>query len=116
MNAVKDAIAMTNISGRVFPWAYGYAAWETDEVIAEEVYRNILLAIIAVFLSTLIFIANLRGAVIIIFVVLITLVDVGGFLHFWGITIDTVSCNNLVIAIGLCVDFSAHIAHGFLSR
>lgn len=116
MNAVKDAIAMTNISGRVFPWAYGYAAWETDEVIAEEVYRNILLAIIAVFLSTLIFIANLRGAVIIIFVVLITLVDVGGFLHFWGITIDTVSCNNLVIAIGLCVDYSVHITHRFLSE
>ena len=116
MNAVKDAIAMTNISGRVFPWAYGYAAWETDEVIAEEVYRNILLAIIAVFLSTLIFIANLRGAVIIIFVVLITLVDVGGFLHFWGITIDTVSCNNLVIAIGLCVDYSVHITHRFLGE
>ena len=116
MNAVKDAIAMTNISGRVFPWAYGYAAWETDEVIAEEVYRNIILAIIAVFLSTLIFIANLRGAVIIIFVVLITLVDVGGFLHFWGITIDTVSCNNLVIAIGLCVDYSVHITHRFLSE
>ena len=24
------------------------------------------------------------------------------------------SCNNLIIAIGLCVDYSAHIAHRFL--
>ena len=116
MNAVKEAIKLSNISGRVFPWAYGYAAWETDEVIAEEVYRNISLALLCVFLSTLLFIADLRGAVIIIFVVFITLVDVGGFLHFWGITIDTVSCNNLVIAIGLCVDYSVHVTHRFLNE
>ena len=42
------------------------------------------------------------------------IVDVGGFMHFWNLTIDTVSCNNLIIAIGLCVDYSAHIAHRFL--
>ena len=37
-------------------------------------------------------------------------------MHFWDLTIDVISCNTLVISIGLCVDFSAHIAHGFLSR
>ena len=36
-------------------------------------------------------------------------------MHFWGLTVDVFSCNTLVISIGLCVDFSAHIAHGFLS-
>ena len=33
-----------------------------------------------------------------------------------GLTIDTVSCVNLIIAIGLCVDYSAHIAHRFLVK
>jgi hypothetical protein len=46
--------------------------------------------------------------------VVLTLANVGGFMHFWGLTIDTVSCTNLIIAIGLCVDYSAHIAHAFL--
>ena len=41
--------------------------------------------------------------------------QVAGFMHFWDLTIDVISCNTLVISIGLCVDFSAHIAHGFLS-
>ena len=94
----------------------GYAAWETDEVIAEEVYRNIGLAICCVFLSTLFFICNLRASLIIIGCVILTLVDVGGFMHFWGLTIDTVTCNNLVIAIGLCVDYSAHVTHRFLNE
>jgi len=114
MNAVKDAISQSNVTGRVFPYAYGYAAWETDEVIAEEVYRNIAVAVVCVFFTTLLFICNLRGALIIIGCVLLTLVNVGGFMHFWGLTIDTVSCNNLIIAIGLCVDYSAHVTHRFL--
>ena len=37
-----------------------------------------------------------------------------GMLHFWGITVDTLSCINIVLAIGLCVDYSAHIAHAFI--
>ena len=40
--------------------------------------------------------------------------DVGGFMHFWGLTIDVISCVNLVIAVGLCVDYAAHIVHCFL--
>jgi len=46
--------------------------------------------------------------------VVLTLVNVGGFIHFWGLTIDTVSCTNIIISIGLCVDYSAHIAHAFM--
>merc|ERR1719317_1481133 len=46
--------------------------------------------------------------------VVLTLVDLVGFLHFWGITIDTLSCVNIVLAVGLCIDYSAHIAHAFI--
>ena len=52
----------------------------------------------------------------IILCVFLTLVNVGGFMHFWGLTIDTVSCNNLIIAIGLCVDYSAHVTHRYLGE
>ena len=100
MNAVKDIIRASNISGKVFAMALGYATWETDEVISIEIYRNMALAIVCVFFTTLIFIHNLGGAIMILMCVCLTLVDVGGFMHFWGLTIDTVSCNNLIIAIG----------------
>ncbi len=40
--------------------------------------------------------------------------DIVGFLYLWGVTIDTLSCINIVLAIGLCVDYSAHIAHAFI--
>ena len=114
MNAVKDAVSQSNISGRVFAHASVYFVWETDEVIGDEVYRNIGVAVLCVFFTTLLFICNLTGALIIIGCVILTLVNVGGFMHFWGLTIDTVSCINLTIAIGLCVDYSAHMTHRFL--
>jgi predicted RND superfamily exporter protein len=36
-------------------------------------------------------------------------------MHFWGLTIDVVSCIDLVLAIGLCVDYAAHIGHTFMT-
>lgn len=115
MNRVKEIIANANLTqGKVFPLSMGYASWETDEVIAEELYRNIALAILCIFLTTLFLLANLRASILVLICVVFSLVDVGGFMHFWNLTIDTVSCNNLIIAIGLCVDYSAHIAHRFL--
>lgn len=36
-------------------------------------------------------------------------------MHWWGLTIDITSMNILIISVGLCVDFCAHIVHGFLT-
>ena len=45
--------------------------------------------------------------------VLLTLVDITGMIHFWGLTIDPISCVIIVLGVGLCVDYSVHIAHAF---
>ena len=42
-------------------------------------------------------------------------VDVAGSMHFWGLTIDTVTTIILILAIGLAVDYSAHIGHMFMT-
>ena len=111
MNRVKKIIKEANLTGKVFPLSQGYAGWETDEVISEELYRNIALAILCIFVTTVVLIGHLICSILVLLMVLLSLVDVGGFMHFWGLTIDTVSCVNLIIAIGLCVDYSAHVAH-----
>ena len=46
--------------------------------------------------------------------VVITLTDIIGYLHFWDITIDIISCINIVLAIGLCVDYSVHIGLSYM--
>ena len=59
--------------------------------------------------------ADIWGSIVVMICVTMTLVDVMGYMHFWGLTIDVVSSVIIIISIGLCVDYSAHIAHAFLS-
>ena len=115
MNRVKEILRNANFSSKAFPMCKGYASWETDEVISEELYRNILLAILCVFLTTWMLLFNIWASLLVLGCVVLTLVNVGGFIHFWGLTIDTVSCTNIIISIGLCVDYSAHVAHAFMA-
>ena len=39
--------------------------------------------------------------------------DVIGVTYFLGQTIETVTCLCLVLGIGFCVDYCAHVAHAF---
>ena len=36
-------------------------------------------------------------------------------MHTWDITIEVVSSVNIIISIGLCVDYSVHMCHAFLT-
>jgi len=91
-----------------------YAAWETDQIIGFELWRNIALAMACVFVVTLLLLANIQICVYVMCIVGITLTDIVGFLHFWGVTIDIISCVNIVLAIGLCVDYSVHIGLAYM--
>ena len=77
-------------------------------------WRNIGLSISAVIVVTFIFLCNIQICVMVVLMVTMSLVDIVGFLHFWGITIDITSCISIVLSIGLCVDYSVHIGHGYL--
>ncbi len=112
MNKIKKAVRDANFTpenSHAFIWSFAFAGWETDEIITAELYRNMGLAMLCVFFTTLVLIANFKTCVMVLLCVVLTLVDVGGSMHFWNLTIDTVSCIDLVLAIGLCVDYAAHI-------
>ena len=63
MNRVKQILKEANFTNRVFPMCIGYASWETDEVISEELYRNVLLAITCVFITTWLLLFNFSASI-----------------------------------------------------
>lgn len=77
--------------------------------------RNLQLALICVMCCTFLLIADLQTCFWIFICVLLTMVNVCGFMQRWGLTIDLVSCIGLELAIGLCVDYATHIGHTFLT-
>merc|ERR1719326_330625 len=57
---------------------------------------------------------NLGCTLLVMLCVVLVDVDILGLMQMWGLTIDSVSIINLVLAIGLAVDYSVHVAHAFL--
>ena len=100
---------------QVYVFVKEYSNWETDEVITRELIRNLGIALACVFVTTLLLLADLLGSVYVLGTVALSLVDLCGFMAAWNITIDVVSACNIIIAIGLCVDYSVHICHAFLT-
>lgn len=96
-------------------WSKIFATWLSDEVIEVEVLRNMELALICVMACTVLLIANFQICFWIFICVLLTMVNVMGFMQRWGLTIDVVTCIALQLAIGLCVDYASHIGHTFLT-
>ena len=92
-----------------------YPNWLADKVIEQEVFQNLGCAVAAIFITVLLFLASLRGALLVLFCVVSTITEVAGFMHLWGLTMNVLTCMTLVISVGLCVDFSAHIVHFFLA-
>lgn len=114
MQKIQDLVKSYNFSSTAFAIGDEYAAWETDKIINWETYQNLILSSICVFIVTGLMLVQWQACILVFSCVVLTLIDVGGFMYFWDLTIDVISCVNLVIAVGLCIDYSAHVAHTFM--
>ena len=79
-----------------------------------ELWRNLGLALLCVLIITFILLADVKICLMVFVCVALTLVDVVGALHFWGTTVDPLSSVCIILAVGLAIDYPAHIAHAFL--
>ena len=116
MERVHELVKNAGIVGRVFARADKYDFWEVDGILSQELIRSIVLALVCVFFIVVFMLANIIAAILVLLCVIFTLVDVMGFMYFWGLTIDTTTSMLLIVCIGLSVDYAAHIAHGFLEE
>jgi len=88
--------------------------WEQFAVIALEFWRNVILALVTVTVIILFMIPNPIVAFVVILSVVLSIMDLIGFLHLWNGSINNISAIYLVVSIGLTVDYAAHIGHGYL--
>jgi len=105
----------------VFPYSLYFVYYEQYTYIMGVAIQDCLLALGAVFISTAV-ITNIPTAACIVFIVLCIMFNVIGVLYLWnlhgeyGVRINAVSVVNLVMGVGLSVEFVVHIASAFLSQ
>jgi len=80
----------------------------------EDVLRSLGISLFAIFIVTYILMGlDVRSSIIIVLIILMILVNLGGMMYWWNITLNAVSLVNLVMAVGISVEFCAHITRAF---
>lgn len=110
---VPGGTGIYNPNEVAFPYAREFENWEEVGTIDAELWKNLAIcfAVIVVIIGFLI--PKPRVAIFVILAIVMSIVDILGFLYFWDITISGVSTIFILISVGLAVDYSAHIAHMF---
>ncbi|XP_052775868.1 protein patched homolog 3-like isoform X2 [Mya arenaria] len=103
------------VNGSCFSYGFKYLNNETNRVLKGELYRNLALAGLCVFIVTLLLISNLWTSILVFSCVAFTVIDVTGTLQFWDVTIDTATSILITLSVGLAVDYSAHVGHMFMT-
>jgi len=100
--------------GSAMPYSYNFLSWETFRIIKKELFQSVGLCLAAVFVIALVLLAHPLTALLVFLVVVMTVVDILGCMNMWGLAIDNVSVIQLVISVGLCIDYAAHVGHNFM--
>jgi Niemann-Pick C1 protein len=120
IEAMDDTRALVESWGADLPPAFPYSpkflTIEGFKILRRELFQNVGLAILAVGIIVLCTVASPVTAFLITINVAFCIVEILGFMFAFGIVIDSVSVINIVLAVGLSVDYSAHVGHCFMVK
>lgn len=98
----------------VFPYSVFYVFYEQYLTIWNDTYQSLGLSLAAVFVATLVLTGfDLWSSLIVLVMVTMVVVNLGGLMYWWNVSLNAVSLVNLVMAVGIAVEFCSHIVHSF---
>ncbi|XP_071923445.1 uncharacterized protein [Coffea arabica] len=116
MRAARDFSSRVSDSLKIeiFPYAVFYMFFEQYLNIWRTAIINLVIAIGAVFIVCLVITCSLWTSAIILLVLAMIVVDLMGVMAILNIQLNAVSVVNLVMSVGIAVEFCVHITHAFL--
>ena len=98
----------------IYSYAQEFLDFEQYVVFTKETVTSTGLSILAVMGVVLIITANVPVTLLVALSVLLVDFFLVALIYYWSLTFNSIVVVNVVIAIGLAVDYSAHIAHNYL--
>lgn len=81
----------------------------------QDTFTSCGLSVVAVFGVLLFITGNLMVTGLVTMSIILVDMYLYALIYYWGLTFNTIVVINIVVAIGLSVDYSAHIAHSYLT-
>ena len=98
----------------VFPITKVFIFFEQYAIIVSATIQNLAIAAVAILLLTSPFLMDFAVILLVSLGFVALIFELFGLMYIWGVSLNSISMINLVMAIGFSVDYSAHIAHAFL--
>ncbi|KAL1528326.1 hypothetical protein AB1Y20_009680 [Prymnesium parvum] len=116
MRTLRDDVESAGVGEgkESYPFTFVYIFFEQFAIIGQEAFVNLALALTAVFIIVTLLIGSFHASFMVIVCVVLVDIDILGLMRMWGLGIDSVTIINLVLAVGLAVDYSAHLTHAFV--
>lgn len=116
MNYLEDTRRIESDYGLegTFSYSQDMLDYELYVVFKDETILSVGLSIMAVFFVVLFVTGSLPVTGLVCLAVLLVDYFLVALIHYWDLTFNSVVVVNIVIAIGLAVDYSAHISHTYL--
>ena len=103
-----------NGDGRVFAYSASWLNYEQYKTIEEEALRNIS-STMAVMVAIIAFLlVNPKAVLVVCLCLCLIIINIIGYMYFWDLNFDSVTIIMLIIALGLSVDYAAHIGRAYL--
>lgn len=111
---IADEISV-DIGATVFPYSMFYVFFDQYAHIVGITQEVLGLGLASVLIVTALLLGSWRTSIIVTAVVALTVVNVMGIMSVWDINLNAISLVNLVISLGIAVEFCAHVARAFMS-
>ncbi|KAL1494367.1 hypothetical protein ABEB36_009976 [Hypothenemus hampei] len=98
----------------VFPYSVFYVFYEQYLTMWPDTLQSLGISLLAIFLATFLLMGlDIFSSIVVLITITMILVNLGGLMYWWHITLNAVSLVNLVMAVGISVEFCSHLVHSF---
>lgn len=97
----------------VFPYSVFYVYYEQYLTMWEDTGISLAISVGSVFAVMLILTFDLTSSLIILLTICMITADMMGMMYLWNIDLNAVSLVNLVMCVGISVEFCSHVTHAF---
>lgn len=98
----------------VFPNSFYFSLMEQYLNVADYLHISLLAALLCAGLVLFFFLLSFKAALAVFISLLLVAVDVYGFSHFADLTLNGLMALNIVVAVGIAVEFNAHFARFYM--
>ncbi|XP_029677101.1 NPC intracellular cholesterol transporter 1 isoform X4 [Formica exsecta] len=103
-----------NITVEVFPYSVFYVFYEQYLTMWPDTLQSIGISLLAIFVVTFLLMGlDIFSSLVVLITITMIVVNIGGLMYWWHITLNAVSLVNLVMAVGIAVEFCSHLVHSF---